>query len=82
MAYEKALEGILSRGGELLSRKEQTGRIQPEQVAGGAFADSEGGHYVWPVVVKPKKDDPCWTTETFAPILSVAEFDTVEEAIA
>ena len=59
------------------------------------FAEGSGGNFVWPIVVKPMKDDPCWkqesvlmdaqasilTARTFAPILQVAEFETLEEAI-
>ena len=50
----------------------------------------EGGNFVQPVLVVPSSSDPrapselgkTWRTETFAPILQVAEFDELEEAIA
>ncbi|WWC72429.1 uncharacterized protein I206_106391 [Kwoniella pini CBS 10737] len=72
--YESTLAGITSRGGEILTAR--SGRIK-----GGDFGVEEKGNWVWPVVARPKKDDPCWKEETFAPILYVQEFDTLEEAI-
>ncbi|WWC92122.1 uncharacterized protein L201_007076 [Kwoniella dendrophila CBS 6074] len=71
--YEATLNGIISRGGEVLVSR--SGRVKSD------FGVSEEGNFVWPILVKPKKDDPCWIEETFAPILSVAEFETIEEAI-
>lgn len=70
--YEKAIEGVLSRGGKLLSKR--SGRIESSKVV-------EGGNWVYPVVMEPKMDDPCWREEVFAPVLYVAEFETLEEAI-
>lgn len=55
--YEKALKGIVERGGEIVSGKH--GKMD----VGEKFAEGEGGNYVWPVVVRPKKGDECWTTE-------------------
>lgn len=74
--YERTLAGVLERGGELLTKRH--GRVSdgPE-----GWAEGRGGNWVWPVIVRPKMDDPCWREETFAPILYVAEFDTLEEAI-
>lgn len=74
--YERNLNGITQRGGEILTSR--SGRL-----TGGpsGYAEGKGGNWVWPVVVRPQKDDPCWREETFAPILQVAEFDTLEEAI-
>lgn len=72
--YEKTLEGIKSRGGEVLTKR--SGKMQVD------WKDGEGGNWVWPVVVRPKEGDKCWMEECFVPILQVAEFDTLEEAIA
>ena len=74
--YERTLAGITDRGGGILTKRH--GRISggPE-----GWADGASGNWVWPTVVKPDPSDPCWREETFAPILYVAEFDTLEEAI-
>ncbi|KAK8850381.1 hypothetical protein IAR55_004299 [Kwoniella newhampshirensis] len=71
--YEATLKAVTSRGGEILTKR--SGRITDGKKA------LAGGNWVWPTVVKPKKDDPCWKEEVFAPILYVAEFETLEEAI-
>nr|XP_031860229.1 uncharacterized protein CI109_004361 [Kwoniella shandongensis]KAA5527301.1 hypothetical protein CI109_004361 [Kwoniella shandongensis] len=71
--YEATLSAVSSRGGEILTKR--SGRIQDGDKA------LEGGNWVWPTVVRPKKDDPCWKEEVFAPILYVAEFETLDEAI-
>lgn len=55
--YMKTLNGIKSRGGKVLTKRE--GPI--EEVAG--FTEGKGGNYVWPIVVQPKKDDPSWKEE-------------------
>ena len=62
-----------------------------EILAGGnSFETSEvpkelsQGYYVRPTLALPKSEDPCqeiWSKETFAPILNVAIFDELEEAI-
>ncbi|WVN89575.1 uncharacterized protein L203_104802 [Cryptococcus depauperatus CBS 7841] len=70
--YEQTLRDVTSRGGEVLTKR--SGRIEQTQ-------DLAGGNWVWPAVVRPPKDDPCWKQEVFAPILYVAEFETLEEAI-
>ncbi|ORX41162.1 Aldehyde/histidinol dehydrogenase [Kockovaella imperatae] len=74
-SYMKTLEGIKSRGGQVLTKR--SGPI--DNVTG--FKEGSGGNWVWPTVVRLKADDPSWKEETFAPILQVAEFDTLEEAI-
>lgn len=56
-AYMKTLDGIKSRGGQVLTKRE--GLIS--DVAG--FSEGKGGNYVWPIVVRPKKDDPSWKEE-------------------
>jgi len=48
----------------------------------------QGGNFVQPTIVLPstgaslkEQNEKVWATETFAPILKVATFDTIEEAI-
>ena len=55
--YMKTLNSIKERGGEVLTKRE--GIIS--DVSG--FAEGSGGNFVWPIVVRPKKDDPCWKNE-------------------
>lgn len=74
--YERTLAGVSQRGGEIMTKRH--GRITPGPEGWEA---GRGGNWVWPVIVRPTMDDPCWREETFAPILYVAEFDTLEEAI-
>jgi aldehyde dehydrogenase family 7 protein A1 len=62
-----------------------------EIIAGGdVFSDSDlnselaGGNFVRPTIAVPKSPQPqqsLWSKETFAPILNVAVFDEVEQAI-
>ena len=61
-----ALEIARSQGGEVMT--------------GGNRIDGDG-YYVEPTIVKVPKDAPITQAETFAPILWVIEFDTLEEAI-
>jgi aldehyde dehydrogenase family 7 protein A1 len=72
--YERTIQGITSRGGQVLC--ERQGRMD------APFSKGKEGNWVWPVVVRPKEDDVCWREETFAPILYVREFDALDEAIA
>lgn len=73
--YEKTLADVTSRGGEILTKR--SGRMAAPET----LPEATGGHWVWPTVVRPKLDDPCWQEEVFAPILYVAEFETLDEAI-
>jgi aldehyde dehydrogenase family 7 protein A1 len=73
--YEKAIAGVLERGGELLTKR--SGRME----APAEWSEATGGNWVYPVVMRPKMDDPCWQEEVFAPVLYVAEFETLEEAV-
>jgi len=57
--------------------REQGGRV----VTGGRRIDGPG-YFVEPTIVAVPKDAPITAEETFAPILWVIEFDTLEEAIA
>lgn len=72
--YEDAIAAHKEQHAELIT---PAGRATP----GDALA---GGNFVEPVIAVPKHADPntgLWKTETFAPILSVAVFDELEQAI-
>ncbi|OCF33620.1 aldehyde dehydrogenase family 7 member A1 [Kwoniella heveanensis BCC8398] len=73
--YESVLASVVEKGGEILTLR--SGRIE-----GGEFGVEDKGNWVWPVVVKPSENDKGWMEETFAPILYVMEFETLDEAIA
>lgn len=49
--YEDALAGIQKRGGKVLTKRS------------GKMDVGMGGNFVWPTIVRPTNDDPCWTTE-------------------
>ncbi|KDQ07523.1 hypothetical protein BOTBODRAFT_38714 [Botryobasidium botryosum FD-172 SS1] len=74
--YQAAISAVRSAGGEIL--------------AGGtlhtpASAELQNGNYVLPTIAVPASSDPkqdIWSKETFAPVLNVAVFDELEEAIA
>ena len=51
-------------------------------VASASARASAGGVYVSPAIVRIGSDAPILQTETFAPILYVMPYDTLEEAIA
>jgi len=74
--YEKAIADVTARGGEILTKN--SGRMPAPK----EYSEATGGNWVYPVIIRPKKDDPCWKEEVFAPILYVAEFETLDEAIA
>lgn len=57
-AYLKTLNGIKGRGGQVLTQRE--GLIDDVQ----GFSEGRNGNYVWPIVVRPKKDDPSWKEES------------------
>ncbi|WVR09739.1 hypothetical protein IAU60_006815 [Kwoniella sp. DSM 27419] len=73
--YETVIASVLEKGGEVLTHR--SGRIED-----GSNGVDKNGNFVWPVVVKPSKEDKGWMEETFAPILYVMEFETLDEAIA
>jgi aldehyde dehydrogenase (NAD+) len=70
-AYSRALERVRAEGGEVVCG----GRV----LSGGKYAS---GTFVEPTIVRAKPGMPIVAEETFAPILYVMTFDTVEEAIA
>jgi len=70
-AMARALDNSVKEGGEIL--------------CGGVTADvpeSLGGFYVKPAIVAMQAQTATVETETFAPILYVMEYDTLDEAIA
>jgi aldehyde dehydrogenase (NAD+) len=65
-SYRLALEAAKEQGGEILT--------------GGRVLDRDG-YYVEPTLVAAPKQMPITCEETFAPILYVMEFETLDEAI-
>ncbi len=63
-----ALETIKAQGGEIL--------------VGGRRLPEKGRCFVAPTIVKMKRQTPIVCEETFAPILYLMEYETLEEAIA
>ncbi len=63
-----AIDLALSQGGELLT--------------GGGRREDLGPNFVEPTIVRMPADAPILQEETFAPLLYLVEFDTLEEAIA
>lgn len=70
-AFDNAIAAAKEQGGELL--------CGGTRVHDGVPA---GGVYVSPAIVRIGSDAPILQTETFAPILYVMPYDTLEEAIA
>ena len=64
--YMNAIEAVKDAGGEVL--------------CGGTQLEGKG-HYVTPAIVKAKNDWEIVQKETFAPILYVIPFNTIEEAV-
>ena len=67
---------------EQMMRALETGREQGARVVTGGKRLDRAGYFVEPTIAVIPKDAPITTEETFAPILWVIEFDTLEEAIA
>ena len=65
--YEKAIATAISQGGKVL--------------AGGKVL-KQPGHFVQPTLIRSEKPLPVSSEETFAPILYIVEFATLDEAIA
>lgn len=69
--YTNAIEAAIQQGGTVL--------------AGGKLYDGNGGAsgcYVEPTIIAVKQQTPIVQHETFAPILYVMQYETIEEAIA
>ncbi len=63
-----AIDLALAQGGELLT--------------GGGRREDLGPNFVEPTIIRMPSDAPILQEETFAPVLYLVEFDTLEEAIA
>lgn len=71
--FTNAVKHLRFAGAEILS-----GGMRYEE------APLNAGNFVQPTIAVPKSSDPqdqIWSTETFAPILNVAVFDELEDAI-
>ena len=69
-SYLKAIDQVIAQGGRFL--------IQGKQLSGPGF---ESGCYVTPSIAEAHNDMPIVQHETFAPLLYVMPYDTLEEAI-
>jgi aldehyde dehydrogenase (NAD+) len=69
-AYQKALEAIKAQGGRMI--------VQGGVLKGKKYAS---GCYVQPCIAHVRNDMPIVQTETFAPILYVMSYKTLDEAI-
>lgn len=69
--YQKALEAIKSQGGRMIV---QGGVLQGKKYSSGC--------YVMPSIAEVKNDMPIVQAETFAPILYVMSYETLDQAIA
>ncbi len=67
-AMQRAIERAQAEGGELL--------------IGGDPLPERGDNFVRPAIVKMPEQTPIVKTETFAPILYVLEYETLDEALA
>ena len=69
---------------DMMTALEEAQKHGGEIVCGGSrlsIAGLEGGHFVQPTIVDAPLDLPIMREETFAPILYVMAYDTLEEAI-
>lgn len=74
--YKQAIEAIKSSGGEIVAGGSVTTELLSPEL--------HKGHFVQPTIAIPKSpstSQDIWRTETFAPVLNVALFDELEEAI-
>lgn len=73
--YKKAVDAIRASGGEVLLGG-TTAQNLPSELS--------SGHFVMPTIAIPKSPSTfqdIWRTETFAPVLNVALFDELDQAI-
>ncbi|KAG9001013.1 hypothetical protein FRB94_005037 [Tulasnella sp. JGI-2019a] len=78
--YTSAVRRIKENGGEVIFG----GQTASEAGGAGLSSDLANGNFVLPTIAVPKSpstEHDIWRTETFAPVLNVARFDDVEEAI-
>ena len=64
--YEKTIQEARNQGGDVIY---------------GGLADTSGGFYVQPTIITALNDFPVVQSETFAPILYLIPFDSIEQAI-
>jgi aldehyde dehydrogenase (NAD+) len=69
-AMQNALKRLIREGGEVL--------FGGEVLSGGLF---DTGTYVRPAICRAKADMPIVNEETFAPVLYLIEYETIEEAV-
>ncbi|HEX6219646.1 MAG TPA: aldehyde dehydrogenase family protein, partial [Acidimicrobiia bacterium] len=72
---------VSERAIEQMMRSIEIAREQGGEVITGGKRIDRDGYYVEPTIVKVPKKAPITQDETFAPILWVIEFDTLDEAI-
>ncbi len=77
-AFENAIAEATKQGGQLLAGGK---RLDPESLANDAI---KGGHYVEPTLIRMPAGEhlPIALDETFAPILYVTTYKTLDDAIA
>ncbi len=77
----RAVEAFL---GAIAAARQQGGRVMVGGERAKVAGDLSGGHYVQPTIVRAPADNrlPIAQEETFAPILYVFSFKTLDEAIA
>ena len=68
--YHKAIKEAQAQGGKLI-----TGGTEPK------IKECEGGYYVAPAIIEATPDMPIVKEETFAPLLYVIKYKTLEEAV-
>jgi aldehyde dehydrogenase (NAD+) len=78
--FENAIETAVEQGGKLLYGGK---RLDPALLDGGVSGPLAGGHYVEPTIIRMPEGEhlPVAMDETFAPILYVTTYKTLEEAI-
>ena len=79
--YKNAVDAIRSSGGEVLIGGSTA--VDAGIIAQGS--ELHAGHFVLPTIAIPKSpstEQDIWRKETFAPVLNVAKFDELDEAIA
>lgn len=78
--FENAIETAVEQGGKLLFGGK---RLDPALLDGGADGPLARGHYVEPTIIRmpPGEHLPVALSETFAPILYVTTYETLDEAI-
>lgn len=71
-------EAVKNYENAIKTAQEQGGRI----IYGGKAIDIDGGNYVLPTIIEANRNMAITKEETFAPILYVFKYKTIEEAVA